>query len=122
MVARCRYKNMVENTVARLERLDIELNLMMRNMLTEIIKAELDREKVAAGMGTPEFLAYETEKAIMYNAETEKGSIEINGAAFVATVTFLLVLFNAYRFCMLFYKSRNTEKLVATDMTFASTD
>ena len=122
MLARRRYKNLIENTVSRLERLDIELNIMMRNMLREIIKAELDRESMAGTMGTPEFIAYETEKAIMFNAENEKGGIEINGAAFVGTVTFLLVLFNAYRFCMLFYKSRNNEKLVATDMTFASTD
>ena len=109
-----------------MERLDIELNVQMRNMFTQLVRDELEREAVLRTMETPEKIKEQTQNAITLQSiptpTKKEDSTEIGAAAFVATVTFLLALFNAYRFAMLFYKSRNTEKLVATDMTFASAE
>ena len=97
------------------------MNGLVQNMVASALSFEVQRERVSRIMGTPEWLKAATSSAIK-NGAGNKDSSEIGAAGFISFVTFLVCLFNCVRFGLLFYKSRNNEKLVATDMTFTSTE
>ena len=101
--------------------LDLEMNGLMKSLISDMITYEVERERVAQIMGSPEWSQLTVDMAIA-EGKSKNDSSEIGAAAFISFGTFLVCLFNAVRFGLLFYKSRNNEKLVATDMTFTSTD
>ena len=117
------FHQMTKNLIYRLHTFTLEINAMMGYMILNTLEDEVERERVARIMGSAYHMSQVTTPiAIEAGKSDQKDSSEIGAAAFISFANFLVVLFNGFRFIKLFFKTRGTEKLVATDMTFATAD